>query len=651
LRIAEKNYRPDIDGMRGFSALIVVIFHLNKDYIPGGMCAITWFFVCSGYLITRNIVHDLESDKFTFSHFYLRRVRRLFPAHIVVLFLTLLVGTCILSPADLMEMGKSSVAVSLFSGNIFFATVTGYFDSDVYQKPLLHTWSLSLEEQYYFIWPFLVVLFLRFKSSFFSVSFLLFGIVLSLLLASWMSGQNPQAAYYLLPSRMFEFMAGSLMVWLVPYRIKSKLILELMGVLALAAIILPLFFYRLDTIYPGVAVIVPVVAICLLIYTGPRKLTGRIFNNSFFIAGGLISYSLYLVHWPIITLYKYYFVIDVLALHEQVILMAVAIFSASLIYHYVETPFRFSRNTSHDDKRLNNKLFVISTIWLTAASAILGASIYKGNGWTWRVPIEVRNAVVSAERTTNEVKYGRRECHLDKRGHIQPYFDRNKNECLKLMPGKRNYLLIGDSTAAMLYHGLSKTFPDINFMQTTSAHCQPMLGATGKVYTRPGNQADLLCELVMSYIYDEFLPTNPSIDRVIIATRISHDPYWAEKLRSTIGYLQSIGQTPLFVLQGRKFDSSVPQLLQHAGSFKQANRILEQHRFKDNSAKINLTSIRVLEEMGVPYIDSLELLCPGGSCVNFYNSAPLYNDDIHFTNEGTIFFAEKVRDNVSHFAE
>ncbi|MBT3220985.1 MAG: acyltransferase, partial [Proteobacteria bacterium] len=343
------SYRPDIDGLRALAVVAVILYHLGLDEFGGGFTGVDVFFVISGFLITRLVRSAVNRGNFSFATFYLRRARRLFPALAVALTGTFVLGALIFAPSHFEDLAEMTFYAIVSLSNVQLWMQSGYFDSAAELKPLLHTWSLAVEEQYYLVWPALVVFLLRFKREFVAA-----GAIAVLGLASlWATDvflySDPEAAFYLTPFRVSEFAIGALMVWVVQYQPQNKLVLEPLVALGLGAVLWPVFAYSENTAFPGTAALVPCLGTALLIYAGQAKYLGWLLRNRAAVTIGLISYSLYLVHWPLIVYYRY-LILDEPTAFEQVSIVFVAFVLAGLMYRYVETPFRGRRATEADSK-------------------------------------------------------------------------------------------------------------------------------------------------------------------------------------------------------------------------------------------------------------------------------------------------------------
>jgi peptidoglycan/LPS O-acetylase OafA/YrhL len=299
--MSDVKYRPEIDGLRAIAVLAVVFFHAGLG-LRGGYVGVDVFFVISGYLITGIIQNNLDNDRFSLFTFWERRIRRIFPALAISVLATLLVGYLLLLPQELEALGNSSIAQALFVANIYFWTETGYFAGPAEQKPLLHTWSLAVEEQFYFIYPFFLQ-FLKLQSAvsrFYIVAVTTFA---SFGLSVYGSYFFPSATFFLLPTRAWELSAGA-MIALSPWALsRRRYFNEALSIIGIIMIVAATLWFDERTRFPGVAALLPVLGTVALLYgtAGTRDTTiGKLLSVRPFVFVGLLSYSIYLWHWPAI---------------------------------------------------------------------------------------------------------------------------------------------------------------------------------------------------------------------------------------------------------------------------------------------------------------------------------------------------------------
>ena len=290
-------YRPEIDGLRAIAVLPVILFHAGIGIFDGGFVGVDVFFVISGFLITSIIVKDVEAGTFSFMAFYERRARRILPALFVVMICCLPFAWMWLLPRELIAFSTSVISVCLFASNFLFWRQSGYFDAAAELKPLLHTWSLAVEEQYYIVFPIAVLFLWRFGRNGVIVSLALVAVA-SLLLSEWSWRNAPDANFYLLPTRAWELMAGALCSFVAvgprPTRDNA------LSALGLAAILFSVFWFDETTPFPSIYATVPVAGTCLvLLFATSGTVSCTVLSTRALVGTGLISYSAYLWHQPL----------------------------------------------------------------------------------------------------------------------------------------------------------------------------------------------------------------------------------------------------------------------------------------------------------------------------------------------------------------
>ena len=381
-------YRADIDGLRAIAVLAVVLFHAGLG-VSGGFVGVDVFFVISGFLITSLILKDLYCGNFSIVEFWERRARRIFPALAVVVIATLIAGWFLMLPFGLQVIGQSAVALTVFASNIQFWRTSGYFDPAAEENPLLHTWSLSVEEQFYLVVPLLLLLVfaLRFQRRLGLILGL--GVVASLLVSVYYLDRDPKGAFYLLPSRAWELGTGSLLVLARP--VSNSALRGFMAWLGLASVLYACFFYDAHTDFPGLAAIIPVMGTALLIWAGMTcddaneskpKLVQRFLETKLLVGIGLLSYSFYLWHWPFFAFHRYLFSDSPsVPLALGYIILALLISIASL--RYIERPFRERRFAPS-----RKKVFLFTGL-VSLLIMMAGLSLWKTRGIPARLPAEV----------------------------------------------------------------------------------------------------------------------------------------------------------------------------------------------------------------------------------------------------------------------
>jgi peptidoglycan/LPS O-acetylase OafA/YrhL len=488
------SYRKDIDGLRAFAVMIVVLYHFDFNLFSGGYVGVDIFLVISGYLITGIIKEKLEAGKFSFSNFFIRRLRRLYPALLFTGIFTTILASLVYTPNILVDYAKSLLASFLFSSNIFFFYTVNYFNSSVVTKPLLHTWSLSLEEQFYFVYPLFLYLIYKKNSGFNrkSVSIMSTLLVISIALSEYFVRSNSSAAFYLIFFRAGEFIIGGLLVWLDLDKIKN-IYADIVFVLGLGLVLVSSMSYTEQYSFPGVSVLVPCIGAALLIIGGKRSRLNFLFTNKASVLIGNWSYSLYLLHWPLVVIYKYIINRD-LFLTEKCGLVFTSITLSFICYSKFENIFR--DNMGKWD--FSNKTVVKFSILSSLAVILLGITIIKSKGWPWRYSQELQPVAQLGLDGFSKMNYGGKEC-----------INIKQNYSCHIQNGKGSFIVAGDSHAEMHFAGLKALSKKTNmsFSLFTEGSCGFF---TTKSTYRDDNDCVLARENFLNY-----LKNNPKSNLII----------------------------------------------------------------------------------------------------------------------------------------
>ncbi len=430
-------YRSDIDGLRCLAVMPVVLFHANVPGAPGGFVGVDVFFVISGFLITSIIYQELNAGRFSLIGFYERRARRILPALFGVVAAVVMAGWFILTPGDYDRLAESILAALLFVSNFWFwQNSGGYIDGATEYLPLLHSWSLAVEEQFYIFFPLLLMLVFRLSRRLVRPALVLLTLG-SLALAAWATPRMPEASFYLLPTRAWELGLGALLaVGLVPTK-APRVLREVAGGLGLCGVLLPVVFYDGHMEFPGLAALPPVLGAGLLIWAGTAGPVGasRLLSLRPLVLVGLISYSLYLWHWPIMAFARNRLATTELVFLWQVSTILLSFALAWLSWRYVERPFRI-RPEKGGLRRA--RIFVFSGLGAATLASVSAGLLLTGGAATQRFSTDQLAALA---RVTNDRQFqtctGSRAikelCSFNDAG-----------------PGKGAYLLWGDSHAESL---------------------------------------------------------------------------------------------------------------------------------------------------------------------------------------------------------
>ncbi len=459
-------YRPDIDGLRAIAVSIVVLVHAFPEWFRGGFIGVDVFFVISGFLISSLILKDLEAGTFTFSKFYSQRFRRIAPALTVILLASWLVGRFTLLADEFRALGRDIAAGATYTSNLFYWKDSDYFDSEAKYKPLLHLWSLAVEEQFYLVWPFLLLVFFN-RGRIGRLLVTLTLVSLSLSLTRTNSFQSE--AFYLLPHRFWELLAGAALAYWKPSpgNLTTQNVRSAVGILALIFGVLVINDTR---IFPGAWALLPVLSAVLILSSPNAWLNRKVLSNPLFVGVGLISYPLYLWHWPLLSFARISRSSEGINHFETIGLIFVAFVLAWSTFRFVEQPIRNFSFRGLKSVRDQKKCLVTA---LASIALLLAVGVATEKSLLFS-PFQ-RQTAEFTETYSNYTSHFQElirasKCHLE--SNAPEEFD---STCYKTN-SKRNIVLWGDSHAAQLYPGLRKLVPDdISILQFTRGVCPPFL--------------------------------------------------------------------------------------------------------------------------------------------------------------------------------
>ncbi len=479
-------YRADIDGLRAIAVLSVLFYHIHPAWLPGGFVGVDIFFVISGYLISGQIYREARAGAFSFGSFYARRARRILPALIVVIAAMLLFGLLCMTPPELHELGKESFSALLGASNLYFYLGQGYFGPGSDHLPLLMTWSLGVEEQFYLFFPPLLLLMLKFGSGKSPGRLIALTALISFAASIWLTGVHAQAAFYLLPTRAWELLLGSMIAIAevdregrgsrLAERLKGGWVAGSASLAGLVLIGAGLFLYRPAFAFPGLFALLPTVGAVLLLL-GQASIINRSFLSLLpmrFV--GWISYSLYLWHWPLLYLYR-------LLVPEQenvpvLPMLAVIVLLSTLSWLYIEQPLR--------RRHLPQRTVLIRYAGVLAVFCGLSLFLFTSRGWPDRLPSSARQVATAA------ASQGGNPC-LALYGEDRP---RTSAVCTRTKDGRAAVpvALLGDSHANALAPGLRAKVEESGaaLTQITKASCLPLLGYAEDIADRPAHFAQCL---------------------------------------------------------------------------------------------------------------------------------------------------------------
>jgi peptidoglycan/LPS O-acetylase OafA/YrhL len=631
-------YRSDIDGLRSIAVLLVILNHAGFTFLSGGFVGVDVFFVLSGYLITSIIAAKVKTESFDFYWFFVRRIKRLLPASFVVIFVTAIAFTFIMLPQDLVRFYKSIIWVVFYLGNIFFwREHGGYFGGDAGEAPLLHTWSLAVEEQYYLVWPVIILLSYRYigpkRSLYFFAAFFVGMTVFS----EWGTQVTIGAAYYLLPTRFFELMAGSLLAlfWFQIPQL-STIVRNMLSVIGAVLIVGSAILLTEHHSFPGYNALYPVMGTVLLVLSQTGWLN-RLLSLTPFVFIGKISYSMYLWHWPIFTFMRYSAI--ELTLPVQISCIALTFAVSVLSWRYVEQPFRESKEVRF--KHVFLKMFLLPSIILSILAGI--GIAYKG------FPERFSSNVLQMETALNShADISRQGCHAA----LRESENLPQLECVEYLPAQTNnsvadIFVIGDSHGnhfVPFLHELAKG-TGLSIQDYTLDQCVPIFdmawgrSAYKAEKCQERNQFALKHIQANNFKYVVLAASWPGLNTSKIynnGERVTDDQekqaLLQEKLSETIELLLSLGIRPVVLEDTPDLGGKSPKcpLKQAVFDSTLSCSVLR----PENTFFAGMLDGIKKEYSDIIIIKPRELICEGEVCQMAMGGIPLFRDDDHLNEMG-----------------
>jgi peptidoglycan/LPS O-acetylase OafA/YrhL len=619
------SHRSDIDGLRAVAVLVVVFNHLGTRF-TGGFIGVDVFFVISGYLISGMMMAEMAQQEFSLASFYERRVRRIIPALVVMVAVVSVPVYRLFVPLETVGYGKSLLATLFSASNFLFWGESGYFEAASSLKPLLHTWSLAVEEQFYIFFPLFLMGVRRWFPS--RIKAAILGTATGSLIAAAVTvAYSPQAAFYFSPLRGWELLAGTILSQHYLRPIRGGLGRNLASFGGMLLILIPALKYSDGTQFPGLAAIPPVLGAALVIAAGETgsSIVGRVLSWRPMVFVGLISYSLYLWHWPVIVFQNtasLFFPGVANSGREKLLLLGISLALGALSWRFVEQPFR-----KGPVKPNRSMLFWESGV-AVAGLAFVGLAMVVTHGWQGRFPPE---ALPVVNYTFKARTPGDRDwlCVIEAE---KQFSDLKQNGCLDVPDGRPSVFVLGDSHAGVVWPGLARVYPDRQLPETATAGCRPLL--------KSNIDPQSLCRRVWDFLFHDFLPRR-HFDSVAIVGRWQKDEIAA--LGETVAYLKGLGQQVIVIGPTPEFDVPEPRLL---GVVMRYGNLADIERYRSTEAReIDHTIARLAkDEWQVRYISMFDDLCTPKCAVFSAPHVPLLFDRDHLTLEGSVMLATAIRE-------
>ncbi|MFC3121271.1 acyltransferase family protein [Agaribacter flavus] len=620
------NFRYDINGLRAVAVLAVVIFHFNPTWLPGGFAGVDVFFVISGFLMTSIVFRGLEKNSFSIFKFYVARANRIIPALVLLCFVLTIYGWFFLTPTDYNVLGKHIAGSVSFLSNIVYWTESGYFAAAAYEKWLLHTWSLSVEWQFYVIYPIVLLLLAKVFNLNTARLLILIGMIFGFILSAYAAPIWPEHSYFLLPTRAWEMMAGGV-AYLYPVstlKNRSKVLFELLGVFL---IVVSYFIVSERDPWPGYMALIPVLGTYLVIVANRQN--SPLTNNVVFQKIGSWSYSIYLWHWPIVVA-GYYYGIE----NWWVYGIPLSVIIGFSSYKYVES-FRFS---SFSNVR---QVYLVKPFWFSVLMIMVSMPIHLSGG----ADIPQRLAANSKQAAFIEKYQGenyRTEYFYEEMRQECNFFDgKNANDsiaksCVSKKDVEVELFVWGDSHSQALSHGLSYSLNTKAYYQVTSSGCQPSL----KSDERTSGQSKIACDRANRFAFDAVVNLNPKV--VLFAQRNEHDK---NEYQQIVNALRENGVTSSFVLIGPvpQWQPSLPRTIALRYMDPNETRFYD-FNFEHELLRVdNYLSERYANNADILYISLINELCNDDGCLAKLDgdNTPLVWDYGHLSYSGSKYVVKE----------
>lgn len=672
-RMKKIKYVPEIDGLRAIAVLSVILFHADVPLFRGGYVGVDIFFVISGYLITRLIADEVKhTGSFSLSNFYIRRARRLFPALYFTFVLCFLFSFLLFTPQHFQRFGGELLYAAMSISNLYFWHESGYFNTAAEFKPLLHTWSLSVEEQFYLFWPLVLVFMLKQARQWalattlavIGLASLLANFVMadgysnmlsrvSPLVASWFT-DGASTIFFLTPFRIFEFAIGASLVAIKGWTSSRAWVSEASMAAGLVMIGYAVFTYDESIVFPSYNALIPCVGTALVILAVKAKFLGYVVRNRIAVSIGLISYSAYLIHWPIVVYYKY-FKIYPISSGEKFLIVAASLILGYMMYRKIELPFRHPEQSASSLSKSGYGFVCASLLLLISLPA---ATVWANAGWQWRVPDLPAEIALQLKDS--------RQFHIDQFGGAG--FPIPDGWISGGESGIADIVLIGDSHAEQLKTGLKELVGEKHqkSIYFSTASCLVLPGMTRLT---PGTDWDFLCAnalkkalavidrspkalLVIAEAWNFQIKEAATVEgrRPLLEDGESYEEMYAKLSGSLDELRKRIGERRMVII------GSVPT----AGVSDTIGCYLRPKFFEFDCESILSTPLESNPHVGgnkalrhyagsrsgVHFLDPFDVLCSKESCKSFLNGKVVYSDGNHLSKDGSRILVSGVHDDI-----
>ena len=638
-------YRTEIDGLRALAVAAVVLYHAGLKALPGGFVGVDVFFVISGYLISGIIFNDLEQSRFSLARFYERRIRRIQPALIAMVLVVLVGFAAIYTPIDYKSLAQSVGATATFSSNIYFFVKSGYFDPMSETKPLLHTWSLAVEEQYYLLFPLLVALLWKYGRKRINLVLTVLAIA-SFALSVWQARGSPNAAFYLPFGRFWELLIGALLAHGALPSVRKGWPAEALTALGLLMMGAALALLSPTDVFPGETALLPCVGAALVLHAGREsRVAAALLGNPLMTFVGKISYSVYLWHWPLFVAIRYLCFRE-LTHAETALYLAACVLAGWASWRWVEQPFRH-----HTSASMSRRGLFASTFAITGAGLVFAVVVHLGAGFPWRFDAATQ-AYAAAALDTNP---DRNRCDRLSAERIR---GGGACEIGAAGAGKPTFVLIGDSFGDAIAPGVDEAARKLGEkgLVITNSGCFPLLGIrqVGHDECNAANRATF-----------DYVLSQPEIQRVLFVGRwtsallgtrygqFAAEGWFIEDDQSTVaGYAENAQVFERGLLRtvqafkGRQVNIlayipeqryDIPRALALSSAYGIPGVValpLAEHEQRQRQLRAVLTRLQGESDFSVTDVGAT--LCDHSRCAAQINGTALYADDNHLSRRGAL---------------
>lgn len=624
-------YRPDIDGLRAIAIVAVVIFHAYKDFLSGGFVGVDIFFVISGFLISTILFKNIENNQFSIVDFYIRRVRRIFPALLTVMLATMLTAWYVLFLDEFSTFGRHLSAGIAFISNIVFWRESGYFDLSSETKPLLHFWSLAVEEQFYLFWPVLLAILWKRKMSILNI--LCFLAIASFLLNITFISSRPEATFFLPITRFWELIAGGILAYLMLYRQQAQLFNnQLKSVVGLLLILFSIVFIQESWGFPGWWAVLPVLGAVLMIAAGPNAwVNQRLLSNPVMIWIGKISYTLYLWHWPLLS---FAFIIkqEPLDATEAFGVVILSFVFAHLTYAYIENPIRFGK---YKVQAIPVMLVSMCLLLVVSLSILLGYISPRSHSPALAEVIAARNDYANINPQFSQFRFDNERFYrfnnasnesavLIGDSHALQYVPR-VNQLVEQQSDQLRDVTLAIHEGCMPVPGMPETESDFK-----ERGCKRYRESILKLVDNPNIKSIALAACWNCYLLKDYERDSKFIEDNKSAT----EPLKSHILASLKAFLSHASKTKTVYLV---LDNPV-EYANDPSRYLKGNRVSQFYvseipkeiPFGKDQAELRETLLNVAKEAGAIVIDPSSAICHQGQCALLdQDGRPIYRDNNH----------------------